>query len=323
MKTKGLTLLLLLVLAVTGCSNISMPSEEAPNQDSPAPIEQEKDPIKELIQEMTLEEKIGQLVIVGVEGYELDSLAQEMIDKYKVGGFILFGRNIRDYHQTLELVNALKKANSTNKIPLFLAVDEEGGLVSRMPPEFHDLPTGREVGRVNNPEFAYKIGELLGEQLQALGLNMNFAPVLDIDSNPNNPVIGERAFGPDAERVAKLGISTMKGIQRGAIAVVKHFPGHGDTEVDSHVGLPVINHSLERIKSFELVPFKRAIEAGAEAVMVAHIVLEKLDPQYPATLSASIISEMLRQDLNFDGVVITDDMTMGAIVENYALGGRR
>jgi beta-N-acetylhexosaminidase len=150
---------------------------------------------------------------------------------------------------------------------------------------------------------------------------MNFAPILDINSNPKNPVIGDRAFGIEPEVVTSLGIATMKGIQSQNIAsVVKHFPGHGDTSVDSHVGLPIVYNDLDRLKSFELVPFSEAVKDGADAVMIAHILLPKIDAENPASLSRTFITDILRGDLGFDGVVITDDMTMGAIAKKYNIG---
>lgn len=153
------------------------------------------------------------------------------------------------------------------------------------------------------------------------GFNMDFAPVLDINSNPKNPVIGDRAFGSELEIVRDLGIETMKGIQSGGIiSVIKHFPGHGDTSVDSHIGLPTVEHDIERLNSLELVPFRDAIKDGADTVMVAHILLSKIDPDYPSSLSKTVITGILREKLGFKGVVISDDMTMGAIVENYEIG---
>lgn len=271
--------------------------------------------------EMSLEEKIGQLFIVGLEGYSLDDNSLEMIEKHHVGGFILFKRNIKDVEQLVALTNALKAANSNNKIPLFISVDEEGGIVSRMPEEIKKLPSSGSLGRLGNEGLSYEVGKILGYQLKLFGFNMNFAPILDINSNPQNPVIGERAFGADKELVSKLGIQTMKGIQsQGVISVVKHFPGHGDTSVDSHVGLPRVDHGLDRLREFELVPFTRAIENGADAVMVAHILFPQIDSDNPSTLSRAIITDILKGEMGFEGLVITDDMTMGAIMENYSIG---
>lgn len=279
------------------------------------------DNIKEKIMKMSLDEKIGQMVIVGVDGYETDEHTRQMIEKYHVGGFILFKSNIRDSSQMLGLLNSLKKVNSVNGIPLFLSVDEEGGRVSRLPAEFLKFPTNKAIGKLNNSSLSYQVGSIIGEELKAFGMNMDFAPVLDINSNPKNPVIGDRSFGTTSGIVSKLGVQTMKGLQsQNIISVVKHFPGHGDTSVDSHVGLPKVNNDLQRLRSFELKPFASAIENGAEVVMVAHILLPKIDPDNPASFSRTIISDILRRDMNYDGVVITDDFTMGAIVKNYDIG---
>ena len=267
---------------------------------------------------MTLEEKIGQMVIIGLDGYSVNENTIDMIQNKKVGGFILFKKNVGDTGQLLNLINSLKENNSNNKIPLFISIDEEGGKVSRVPDEFKNIPTNREIGKINNKNFSYEIGNILAMQLNAFGINMDFAPVLDVNTNPNNPIIGNRSFGNDPNIVSDLGIATMKGIKdKGVIPVVKHFPGHGDTSVDSHLGLPSIENNLDRLNKVELVPFKNAIKDGADVVMVAHILMAKLDPDYPASMSKKVISDILRDDLNFDGVVITDDMTMGAIMKNY------
>ncbi len=296
-------------------------SEENQNQeDIKHPVEK-VDPIKEQIKEMSIEEKIGQMIVVGLEGYTLDDNSKKMIEEHYVSGFILFSKNIENSNQLLNLINSLKEANSKNRIPLFISVDEEGGRVSRMPKEFRKLPTNKKIGKINNSEFSYEIGKILGEELKLFGFNMDFAPVLDINSNPNNPVIGDRSFGTNEKIVSKLGVETMKGIQsKGVVSVIKHFPGHGDTSIDSHIGLPSINNDFERLKSFEFIPFVDAIKSGADAVMIAHILLPKIDPDYPSSLSKTIITDILREDIGFDGVVITDDMTMGAIAKNYEIG---
>lgn len=279
------------------------------------------DPIKAQIDKMSLEEKIGQLVIVGVDGYTKDEHSRQLIENYHVGGFILFKKNIQNANQMLLLLNSLKEANLDNKFPLFLSIDEEGGRVSRMPSEFLKFPTNKKIGALNNSDLSYQVGSIIGEELKSFGLNMDFAPVLDINSNPKNPVIGDRSFGTTPEIVSKLGIQTMKGLQsQNIISVVKHFPGHGDTSVDSHIGLPKVNNELVRLESFELIPFSAAIEDNVDAIMIAHILLPKLDPNNPASFSKTIISDILRIKMNFEGVVITDDFTMGAIVKNYSIG---
>lgn len=308
----------------SSASESSLPSKEnLQTEVSPSTenLNDNIDSIKRQITEMSIEEKVGQLVIVGVDGYENNDNSKQLIEKYHVGGFILFKKNIQDYHQTLALLNSLKEANSINRNPLFLSVDEEGGRVSRMPDEFLKFPTNKEIGELSNSDLSYKVGSIIGEELKSFGFNMDFAPVLDINSNPKNPIIGDRSFGTDASIVTKLGIQTMKGLQdQNIISVVKHFPGHGDTAVDSHKGLPRVNNDLARLRNFELIPFSAAIENKVDVIMVAHILLPNIDAQYPASFSKTIISDILRTDMNFDGVVITDDFTMGAIVKNYDIG---
>jgi beta-N-acetylhexosaminidase len=283
---------------------------------------EEIDPVKKKIKEMTLEEKIGQMVIVGFDGYTIDDSVRAMIQDYHVSGFILYGRNVESSSQLLELINSLKRENAkNNKFPLFISVDEEGGRISRMPQEFKNLPSNRTIGQINNEELSYKVGRIIAEKTRIFGFNMNFAPVLDIDSNPENPVIGDRSFGSDEKIVSKLGVQTMKGLQSGGvIPVVKHFPGHGDTSVDSHIGLPSVNSDFERLMSFELIPFKEAIINGVDVVMTAHILLPEIDSRNPASLSEKLIADILRKQLKFDGVVVTDDITMGAISKIYSLG---
>lgn len=279
------------------------------------------DPIRQKLKEMSLREKIGQMVMVGLEGYAVDDKARSLINEYKVGGFVLFGYNVQSSGQLLALINYLKITNSRGKAPLFIAVDEEGGRVSRMPPNIRDIPSSGAIGKVNSRELSYQVGRTIAEEIKAFGFNMDFAPVLDINSNPDNPVIGDRAFGSNAEVVSRLGVQTMKGLQTaGVISVVKHFPGHGDTSVDSHLGLPIVNHDLNRLRGFELVPFNAAVKNNADAVMIAHILLSKVDPQNPASMSKTIITDILRNQMKFNGVVFTDDMTMGAIVKNYDIG---
>ena len=287
----------------------------------PASQVEQENSIRETIKKMSLEEKVGQLVIVGADGYEINAHVEELIKEYHVGGFVLFKKNIKDARQLLDLLNALKETNAVNKIPLFLSVDEEGGSISRMPDEFMKMPTSQQIGEINSKSLSYQVGSIIGEELESFGFNMDFAPVLDINSNPDNPVIGDRAFGANENVVKELGIQTMEGLRsQNIIPVVKHFPGHGDTSVDSHVGLPRVNHDIDRLKNFELVPFAAGIKKEVEAVMVAHILLPKIDPNYPASFSRTIITDILRTDMKYDGVVVTDDMTMGAVLNNYEIG---
>lgn len=302
---------------LTGCSNKKV-EEEKQNSIIKEPKEKvDVDETMEKLKSMSLDEKIGQLLIVGFEGTEINEQTEKMIKDYHISGFILFERNISNGENTLELINSIKKLNKENKVPLFISIDEEGGNVSRLPKEFIKLPKAWEIGKANNEEYSYKIGELIGERLQALGFNLNFAPVLDINSNPNNPVIGKRAFGSTIDVVKKHGIQTMEGIKsKNIIPVIKHFPGHGDTNIDSHIDLPTINKNLEELEKLEFAPFDKAIERGADMVMTSHILFRKIDKNNPATFSKEIITNILRERLKFNGVIITDDMTMGGL-KNY------
>jgi beta-N-acetylhexosaminidase len=289
------------------------PLEKIPNQ-------QENPTISEVLSKMSLEDKIGQMILAGISGTTLDTNAKNLISQFHVGGIIFYKNNFETPEQTVQLVNQLKDGNSSN-LPLFLSVDQEGGKVTRLPGGPVNFPPNNQIGEVNDPEFSYKVGSLLGYELKEFGLNLNFAPVLDINSNPNNPVIGDRSFGNNSEIVSTLGIQTMKGIQsQNVIPTIKHFPGHGDTSVDSHLELPIVNKSLKELKELELIPFKRAIDEGADVVMVAHILLPELDKINPASMSKAVMTDILRKQLNFTGVIITDDMTMGAIVEHFDIG---
>lgn len=321
LKKSNLFIVLLLInfAFLLGCGkNNNSNNGTVNNKISKATKSNNNNSIQIKLDSMTLDEKIGQLFIVGFDGYEANENIESLIKENHVGGVILFSHNAENAHQLMNLTNALKTINLHNKIPVFISVDEEGGRVSRMPKELKKLPSNKIIGEINNSNLSYNIGKIISKELTCLGFNMNFAPVLDINSNLQNPVIGDRSFGNNVDIVSKLGVKTMEGLRDGnIIPVVKHFPGHGDTSVDSHVGLPLINHDIKRLKEFELIPFKEAINNNADVVMISHILLPKIDPSYPATMSKTIITDVLRNDLKFKGVVVTDDMTMGAIRKNY------
>jgi beta-N-acetylhexosaminidase len=331
MSRKTLIIILLgMLLVFSGCSpkgekpigdnKDQIPGEVVEEPDENTEEEEEIDEIQKIVDDMTIDEKIGQLFIFGLEGTELDENVIKAIEENHIGGFIFFKNNIVNAGQAVKLLNGLKERNSSNRLPLFLAVDEEGGIVSRLSDIYLDLPSARTIGNVNDEKISLEYGKVLGERVKELGFNMNFAPVLDVNSNPKNPVIGKRAFGTEVGTVAKHGLKVMEGINsNNVISVVKHFPGHGDTSTDSHIGLPVIDKSLKQMENLELIPFARAIEKDVDAIMVAHILFTQLDGENPATLSPKVISELLREELSFDGVVISDDMTMGAITENYTI----
>ena len=305
--------LLTLTLALNGCTSSISGEDTDLNKNN-----KQVDKIKQQIDNMMLDEKIGQLITVGIDGYSLDDNAKDLIGSKKVGGIILFKNNVNDSNQLLQLINSIKETNSTNKIPIFISVDEEGGRVNRFPKEIKALPSNKIVGNKNDSNLAYDIGKDIGYALSSFGYNMDFAPVLDINSNPNNTVIGDRAFSSDKNIVANLGANEIKGFKSSnVICVAKHFPGHGDTATDSHYSLPIINKTIQQLQELEFVPFKKAIEEKVPAIMVSHILLPNVDNTNPASMSKVIITDILRKDLKFDGVVVSDDMTMGAITNDY------
>ena len=275
------------------------------------------DVIQQKLDNMTLDEKIGQMITIGIDGYSVDDTAKQLITDKKVGGVILFKDNISDSNQLLQLINDIKGINSTNKIPIFISVDQEGGRVNRLPSEIKSLPSNEVVGNKNDNKLAYDIGKNIGYALGSFGFNMDFAPVLDVNSNPNNTVIGDRSFSNDKDKVASLGASEINGFKdSNIISVAKHFPGHGDTATDSHYALPIINKTLDELKSVEFVPFKKAIEEKVPAIMVSHILMPQIDANNPASMSKTIITDILRKDLKFHGLIVTDDMTMGAVTND-------
>lgn len=313
-------LLLFLVFLLTGCGykkdneiNNSITNDEKENINGTDEImREEKEPIDDKINSMTLDEKIGQMIITGFDGSEYNDDMDRLINEYKVGGVILFARNIEDSNQMIDLTRALQENN--NNLPLFISIDEEGGRVSRLPDDVEKFPSAFTIGLINDQQTAYENGKEIGYTLKRLGINLDYAPVLDIYSNENNTVIGDRAFSKEESIVSTMGIATMEGIEDAdIIPVVKHFPGHGDTEVDSHYGLPIVYKTLEELRNFEFIPFVKAIESGCDVIMVSHIILNEVDSSNPASLSKIVISDLLRKDLEFDKVVITDDMSMGAI----------
>lgn len=270
------------------------------------------------INEMTLDEKIGQMVLSGFNGTDFNSELDTLINDLKVGGVILFSRNIEDSKQLKKLNLDIEEANKN--IPVFISIDEEGGRVNRLAKNIKRFESAKSIGDKGDIKYAYENGKEIGKTLKDHKINMNFAPVLDIYSNSKNTVIGDRAFGNNEKIVETMGIATMQGLKdEHVIPVIKHFPGHGDTEVDSHIGLPIVDKSIDQLYDFEFVPFKKAIESGADAVMVSHILIKQIDDKNPATLSYNLITGILRNDMKFSNVIITDDMCMKAITNRLSV----
>lgn len=281
--------------------------------------------VEDKISTMTLEEKVGQMMFYGVNGTNVDDKVVNLFEDQHAGGIILYGhRNFwgSSLDNNVKYVNSIKKANRQNSdIPLFIGFDEEGGSMSQLPQELMRTPSKGELGNTNDSSLATGIGAGTAKKLKLLGINTDFGTVLDINTNKNNPIIGVRSYGSTQEKVTEFGINELKAIQNeGVIPTVKHFPGHGDTEVDSHLGLPSLNHDLNRLKSTELVPFQTAINNGVDMVMTAHIMLQQIDKEYPATMSKKILTDLLRDEMGYKGVIITDDLEMQAISKNWDLG---
>lgn len=314
-------LLLLIIIAAAGCSGSKEPSEpNASSATQPATQPPTEDEIQKQVDNMTLAEKAGQVITAGFSGTTTTQETESLINDLKVGGLILFSHNIESAKQLTELTNSLKAQSQSNNIPVLIGMDEEGGMVSRMPYDVQSMPGAYTLAQSENDTLCYSAGINIAQQLNAFGLNTGFSPVLDIWSNPDNTVIGERAFGTTAQQVCSYGIANLKGIKDGgAIAVAKHFPGHGDTDADSHYSLPVVSKTYDELKQSELLPFGKAIENNVPAIMAAHILCTQLDPDYPASLSEKIVQGILRDDMGFNGVVFTDDLTMGAIAESYSI----
>jgi len=261
----------------------------------------------------------GQLFMVGVPGVALDRPTRSFLKSHAVSGVILFRRNITDVASLVALTSELHAISPDR--PILVAIDHEGGRVSRLGEPFTQFPPAAVVGRAGSPHLAYRQGIAMGEELRSVGIDIDFAPVLDVASNPQNPVIGDRSFGGHPRTVSRLGISVAHGLQRtGVVPCGKHFPGHGDTSVDPHLDLPVVRRSLSEIERTELFPFRRAIQEGIDALMTAHVVFTALDAERPATLSRRILTELLRERLRFRGLVFSDDLQMKAIADRFTPG---
>ena len=324
MKRILFMVLLLCVLGLTGCGSQTpapTPTPAATPSATPTPTPEPTptpDPVAEALAAMTTQEKVGQLLVAGIGGTEAGEDGLQAVQDYQVGGVILFGRNVESVQQLADLTNELKTLNGDNT-PLFLCVDQEGGRVDRMPPEVDDLPSAYDYIAAGGDPL--ERGKVLAAQCAAFGFNLDFSTCLDIWSNPDNTVIGDRAYGSDPDTVTSAGLAVNQGLEQGGvIPVVKHFPGHGDTSTDSHVDLPVVDKTAEELEEFELIPFQAAIDEGTPCVMVAHILMTQIDPDLPASLSPKVVDGLLRQEMGFDGVVCTDDLTMGAISNTYGMG---
>jgi len=287
---------------------------------------------------MSVEEKVGQLLMLDFRFWDINLNGEaipftkpseevsSIISKYHLGGIALFKENTAVPKQIIELINSLQHAA---KIPLLLGIDQEGGLVTRIQTGT-DMPGNMALGAANDPKLTFEVAKTIGDELSALKINLNFAPTIDVNSNQSNPIIGIRSFGSSSELVSKMGVAYIEGLKASkTLSCVKHFPGHGNTNADTHLGLAVVDYSLEDIHNIDLAPFREAFKAGVETIMIAHVIVPALDDSKqiskkdgkeigtPATLSYKITTELLRNEMNFEGIVLTDALDMKAISDNF------
>ncbi|MGH9821407.1 MAG: beta-N-acetylhexosaminidase [Pyrinomonadaceae bacterium] len=264
-----------------------------------------------------IETEIGQILMVGISGSELSAVEKDAFERHRFGGFILFSHNCVRPAQIRSLCRSLWKVSK--KLPPFIAIDQEGGRVHRLPEPLTHFPAAELLGRTGQPELAYRVGRATAAELALLGVNLDFAPVLDVNSNPKNPLIGNRSFGSQPQHVTPMALACARGLRDGGIIPCgKHFPGHGDTEKDSHLDIPIVDRPLDQLRTTELPPFLHACQNHIEALMTAHVVFNCLDAAVPATLSPRIITDLLRKEMAYEGVVFSDDMEMKSISDHYS-----
>ncbi len=267
-----------------------------------------------------MQQEIGQQLIIGIKGLQLEKDEADFIVRNNIGGVVLFARNVESPDQIRQLVIDLQALRNRmpDKAPLFVSIDMEGGRVHRLKPPFTKWPALNNIGKIDSTSVAFRFAQAMGDELKAVGINLDYAPCLDVFTNSQNTVIGDRAVATSAEAVARLGSALVRGyIKSGIIPCAKHFPGHGNTLIDSHLDLPIEEKSLEELDAVEFEPFKKAIRARLDLIMVAHIKYSKIDSEWPASLSEIFLRKILRDQLRYRGLVITDDLDMGALKNNY------
>lgn len=263
---------------------------------------------------------IGQHILIGVSGKSLTADEKKFIIENQIGGVTLFARNVETPKQVHALCQEIQnlRHQTKDKIPLFIGIDQEGGRVARIRAPLTVWPPLKKVGDLNSPTVSFHFANKMGLELKVLGINLNYAPCADIFSNPKNTVIGDRSLSSDPETVAKHVSALIRGyVKAGIIPCAKHFPGHGNTLIDSHEDLPVENATLERLEEFEFVPFKKAFRSRLDLLMTAHIRFPQIDPEWPATLSEIFLKKILRESLRFRGLIFSDDLGMGALTKHY------
>lgn len=329
MKSKKIIIVLIILIIILGGvlayvfltdkDDKKLDSNTTNNSDKEtlSPLEKK---VNEKLESMSLEEKIGQMLIISYRSGEMDDTLKSALVNNKPGGFILFAENFTTYDKTLNLIKSIKE---TADIPMFMSVDQEGGTVQRLKSlsdvQATKIPAMFDVGKTGDSDIAYQIGGVIGEELKVFGINVDFAPVLDVVESRNQSFIGSRSFGTTPDLVSEMGIQLGKGLEdKGVIPVYKHFPGHGSTTTDSHYDLPVINKTKDELMEKELIPFKNAIGEGADIIMIGHLAIPKItNDKTPASLSKILITDLLKTELNYQGLVVTDALNMGALTKNY------
>ena len=258
-----------------------------------------------------MNKKIGQMFIVRMLGKTITKELEILIKDYNIGGICLYSKNYNSYEEMLSLINNLKELNKKyNNTPLFIAIDQEGGRVNRLPKDIKNIVSAKKLSK--NNDYITEAGNIFGEILSKSGINMNFSPVLDIQRFEDKHAIGDRCFGDNANDVSKKGLLMMKSLKNNnIISVVKHFPGHGLVKNDTHFLLPLVNKNVDNTE--DIIPFKEAIKQNTDAIMVSHILLSKLDPFNPASLSKKVIKDYLQNKLHYEGLIITDDLKMKSV----------
>jgi beta-N-acetylhexosaminidase len=261
---------------------------------------------------------VGQLAIAGFAGHSIPADLRALAREFDLGGIILFARNVESPEQVAEVAREAQAL--ADELPLWVSVDQEGGRVARLKAPFTVWPPMMTLGRSANDDLARRFARALAVELTAVGISLDYTPVLDILTNPKNPVIGDRALGERAQDVARIAQIIIRTLQEEGIAACgKHFPGHGDTSTDSHHELPIVEHSPDRLEHVEFVPFRAAVEADVAAMMTAHILVPSIDDERPATLSPLIVNELLKKKLGFGGLVLSDDLEMRAISGRWGI----
>lgn len=273
--------------------------------------------IKDRVQSLSLEEKIGQMIGLAFFGTTYNDELRMQVEELKAGLIIYFKDNVQNPKQVFELN---QKINQHAKIAPFIALDQEGGMVARVTEGIVQSPGAMAIGATNNLEYAYKLAFNMGKELRYLGFNFNFAPVGDINNNPKNPVINVRSYSEIPTKVTNFVVQATQGYHdAGLMTSIKHFPGHGDTSVDSHIGLPKVDFDAKRLYEVELLPFIKAKELNLPGIMASHVMFTTFDDIYPTTLSNKIITGLLREEIGYDGLVVTDSLTMSAVFANFSL----